>query len=248
MKSAIAALPLLWASAIGAQSLSSHMTVEPKTSLAWWQMDPHYEHLWSTTCPADPSWQPGEGRDPGQYTDYGSRPVTIAAGRSDSRVPLFPRYRVRPVCRQAVSGDIMIADVATLGGVRGKVVLIADSLFTGLEMRDSYERRVVLETSRYPEITFTIDSLVDVQRGDTIRATAVGGLTVHGQTKAIRAPVRAWQDPAGFRVRAQFAVPARTLTDEFLMSKWALSMGVIMKRWKTLNMGIDVILKPKETP
>ena len=60
------------------------------------------------------------------------------------------------------------ADAATLQGVRGSVTLIADSLFTGLAMRDKYARRAVLETVRYPEITFTIDSLVDVQRGDTI--------------------------------------------------------------------------------
>jgi hypothetical protein len=221
------------------------MIVEPKTSLAWWQIDPHYEHLWSTTCPADPSWQPGEGRDPGLYTDYGTRPVTVAAGRSDARVPLFPRYRVRPVCRQAVSGEITVADVATLRGVRGRISVIADSLFTGLEMRDKYERRAVFETARYPEITFQIDSLIDVQHGDTIKATAVGALTVHGGTIAVRAPVRAWQDQSGgFRVRAQIGVPARTLTDEFHMSKVALSMGVVMKRWKTIHMGVDVILTP----
>jgi polyisoprenoid-binding protein YceI len=170
--------------------------------------------------------------------------VTVAAGRSDARVPLFPRYRVRPICRQAVSGDITVGDVTNLRDVRGSISVLADSLFTGLTMRDTYERRAVFETGRYPEIVFTIDSLVDVQRGDTIHATAVGTIAVHGGTKAVRVPVRVWQDPAGMRVRAQFAVPARTLTDEFMMSKVALSMGVIMKRWKTVHMGIDVILKP----
>lgn len=244
MKHALVILGLCAAAPATAQ-VTSRMTVEPKTSLAWWQMDPHYEHLWSTTCPADPSWQPGEGRDPGLYTDYGTRPVTVAAGLSDARVPLFPRYRVRPICRQAVRGEITVADVATLSGVRGTISILGDSLFTGLEMRDTYERRAVLETARYPEITFRIDSLVDVQRGDTIKATAIGALTVHGGTIAVRAPVRAWQDPtAGLRVRAQISVPARTLTDDFHMSKVALSMGVVMKRWKTAHMGIDVILKP----
>lgn len=236
-------LPLL-TSVVFSQT-ATRMTVEGKTSLAWWQMDPHYEHLWATTCPGDPSWQPGEGRDPGQYTDYGTRPVMVSAGLNDTRVPLFPRYRVRPVCRQAVHGEITIADTTTLRGTQGVISVIADSLFTGLEMRDTYARRAVFETTRYPEVTFTIDSLVDVRRGgnDTIRATAVGTLAIHGGTKAVRAPVVAWRDPAGLRVRAQFAVPARTLTDEFMMSKWALSMGVVMKRWKALNMGVDVILR-----
>jgi YceI-like protein len=229
---------------LAAQSGPARWVIERKTSLAWWQMDPHYEHLWATTCPADPSWQPGEGRDPGQYTDYTWRPKTIAADRSDSRIPLFPRYRVRPLCRDAVRGEVTATDAATLRGVRGTVTLIADSLFTGLEMRDKYARRAILETGRYPDITFAIDSLVDVQRGDTIRATAVGTLTVHGNAKPMRAPVLAWQETAGLRVRAQFSVPARTLTDEFHMPEWALGMGVIMKRWKTLHMGVDLVLKP----
>jgi len=240
----ISVLLLLAAAPLAAQTGPARWVVDRKTSLAWWQMDPHYEHLWATTCPADPSWQPGEGRDPGQYTDYSWRPKTSAAGRSDPRVPLFPRFRVRPLCREAVRGEITAADANALRGVRGSVTLIADSLFTGLEMRDKYARRAVLETGRYPEITFTIDSLVDVQRGDTTRATAVGTLTVHDNAMAIRAPVLAWQETAGLRVRAQFSIPAASLTSEFHLSEWALSMGVGMRRWKTLHMGIDVILKP----
>jgi hypothetical protein len=241
----ISALLLLAAAPLAAQGGGpARWEIERKTSLAWWQMDPHYEHLWATTCPADPSWQPGEGRDPGQYTDYSWRPKTIAAGRSDSRIPLFPRFRVRPLCRDAVRGEITATDGAALRGVKGTITLIADSLFTGLEMRDKYARRAVLETARYPEITFTIDSLVDLQRGDTTRATAVGTLTVHDIARAIRAPVLAWQETAGLRVQAQFSIPAASLTSEFHLSEWALGMGVGMRRWKTLHMGIDVILKP----
>jgi YceI-like domain len=239
----LAMLPLA-AAPLAAQAGPARWSIDRKTSLAWWQMDPHYEHLWATTCPADPSWQPGEGRDPGQYTDYTWRPTTVAADRHDARIPLFPRFRVRPLCREAVRGEISATDGATLRGVKGTVTLIADSLFTGLEMRDKYARRAVLETSRYPDITFAIDSLVDVQRGDTTHATAVGTFTVHGVPKPMRAPVTTWQDPAGLRVRAQFSIPARALTDDFGMSIWALGMGVGMKRWKTLNMGVDLILRP----
>lgn len=243
--SLITALALLSGAAAATLAAQSHrLSIDATTSLAWWQVDPHYEHLWATTCPADPSWQPGEGRDPGQYTDYASRPKTIAAARSDARIPLFPRYRVRPVCRQAVRGDVTISDTVRLRGVRGTIVVNPDSLFTGLEMRDIYARKAILQTARYPEIKFTIDSLVDLQRGDTIRATAVGVFETHGATMPMRALVLAWRDAAGLRVRAQFAVPARALTDQFGMSTWALGMGVAMKRWKTLNMGVDVILRP----
>ena len=227
-----------------AQTGGARWTIEPKTSLAWWQVDPHYEHLWATTCPADTSWQAGEGRDAGLYTNYATRPKTAAAGTSDSRIPLFPRTEVRPLCRQAIRGAITAADTIRWRGVRGTVTVIADSLFTGLGFRDTYGRRAVLETGTYPEITFTIDSLVDVQPGDTLRATAIGTFELHGVQHATRAPLRAWHERAGFRVRAQFSVPALALTQEFKMSKWALGMGVGMRRWNTVHMGVDVVLRP----
>ncbi|MGH9836985.1 MAG: hypothetical protein ACRD9Y_28495, partial [Blastocatellia bacterium] len=101
-----------------------------------------------------------------------------------------------------------------------------------------------LHTTRYPELRFTIDSLVDVQPGDTLRATAVGVFEAHGVRHPARAPVVAWRDPAGFRVRAQFSVPATALIEEFKMSRWALGMGVVSRRWNTVYMGVDVILRP----
>lgn len=247
IRSALTWLTLMASAAptgLQAQSGTARLAVDGKTSLAWWQINPHYEHLWATTCPADPSWQPGEGRDPGQYTDYGSRPPTIAAGRLDTRIPLFPRFRVRPLCRSAVRGEVTVQDTLRWRGVRGRVSVIADSLFTGLAMRDKYERRAVLETGRYPELTFTIDSLVDVLPGDTIRAVAIGTFEAHGVARPTRAAVTAWREPAGLRVRAQFEFPASALIDEFGMDKWALGLGVTLKRWKTVHVGVDVILRP----
>lgn len=241
----LAALSLLAGavSAVSAQA-GAKWNIDRKTSLAWWQVDPHYEHLWATTCPADSSWQAGEGRDAGLYTNYATRPKTVAAGRSDARIPLFPREVVQPLCRDAIRGDITAADTVRWRGVRGKVSVVADSLFTGLGFRDTYGRRAVLETGTYPEITFTIDSLVDVQPGDTMKATAVGTFELHGVRHPTRAPLRAWHERAGFRVRAQFSVPALALTQEFKMSKWALGMGVGMRRWNTVHMGVDVVLRP----
>ena len=231
-------------STIPAQARSAQWVVDGRTSLAWWQVDPHYEHLWATTCPADPSWQAGEGRDAGLYVDYDKRPQTVSSGRSDPRIPLFPRAAVTAVCRQAVRGEITTDDARQWRSVRGTVAVTADSLFTGLGLRDAYARRAVLHTGRYPELRFTIDSLVEVQAGDTIRATAVGVFEAHGVRHPARAPLVAWQDSAGFRVRAQFSVPATALIEEFKMSRWALGMGVVSRRWNTVHMGIDVILRP----
>lgn len=223
--------PVLWA-------------VDGPTSLTWWQIDPHYEHLWATTCPDDPSWQAGEGRSPRYFTDYDRRPRTIAAGRSDSRIPLYPRVRVRPVCREAVRGEITVADTVRWTGVRGMITVLADSLVTGLDIRDAYARKAVLETKDYPELKFTIDSLVEVQPGDTIRGTAVGTFEAHGYAHRVRVPITAVREGGGLRVRGQFSFDARMLVNEFKMPPWALGMGVAFKRWKTVHCGVDVIVRP----
>lgn len=179
------------------------------------------------------------------YADYENRPVTVAAGVSDSRIPLFPRRVVKANCRYAVRGEITTPDTERWRGVRGVVSVIADSLFTGLGFRDRFGRNRVLETGKYPEIRFTIDSLTEVQPGDTIRAIAVGTFELHGVTQATRAPVVAWRERGGLRVQAQFSVPARSLTEYFKMSKVALGMGVVMRRWNSVHMGIDVLLRPQ---
>ena len=248
MKSIHLALAALIATA-SLLSAQAHWAVDHKTSLAWWQVDPHYEHLWATTCPADTSWQPGEGRDAGLYTNYATRPKTVAAGRPDARIPLFPRHNVQPLCRYAVRGEVTAPDTLRWRGVRGTITVIADSLFTGLSFRDAYGRRAVLQTGTYPEIKFTIDSLTEIRTsgpGDTLRAVAVGTLELHGVQHPMRAPVLAWHDPAGFRVKGQFSFPALALTDEFKMSRAALAMGVGSRRWNTVHMGIDVILRRTE--
>jgi polyisoprenoid-binding protein YceI len=226
------------------QAGAPRWTIDPASSLAWWQMDPHYEHLWATTCPGDPSWQAGEGRTPGYHTDYSTRPATLPSGRSDARIPLFPRHRVRPLCKHAVRGEIIAGDAGGWQGASGTVTVTADSLISGLDFRDTYARRSVLETHRYPDLRFTIDSVVEVQAGDTVRAVAVGRFEAHGYALPLRVPVDAVQDPAGLRVRGQFSIDAQLLVHEFGMSKWALGMGVMFKRWKTLHMGVDLLLRP----
>lgn len=220
--------------------------VDPKTSLAWWQVDPHFNHLWATTCPADHSWQPGEGRDPGQYVDYKTRPRLLDNGGHETRIPLFPRLQVNAVCREAVSGTLLIDDTLHWGGVRGEITLNPDSLFTGLGFRDDFARNLVLNTGDYPRIRFVIDSLINVQPGpgDTLHAVAVGTFSLHGVTTPMQAPVQAWRDPAGFRVRGSFDFDAQDLTHKYGMSKVSLGLGVGTHRWKRVYAGVDVIFRP----
>lgn len=234
-------LLLHWGAETRAQAAT--LTVKPELSLAWWQMDPHYNHLWATTCPKDPSWQPGEGRDEGWEVDYSARPTIRDAGRSDPRIPLFPRRRARPLCSLAVVGQITVDDTVTWKQARGQVVVRLDSLVTGHRIRDEYARRLVLTTGEYPTVSFTLDSLSNVQVGDTIRATAVGALELRGVKTALRVPVKGWREAGGLRVLAQFSLPAEDLTETYGMSKWALGLGVVLKRWKTLHLGVDLVLE-----
>src|SRR5712691_2040961 len=55
--------------ALGQAQAQTTWKVDPKGSLVWWQIDPHMNHLWGTTCPQEPSWRPGEGRSAGWYID-----------------------------------------------------------------------------------------------------------------------------------------------------------------------------------
>jgi hypothetical protein len=235
---------ILVPAAARAQAKGHHWVVDAKNSLVWWQVDPHYSHLWSTSCPDDPTWQPGEGRDPGWTVDYKARPIILASGISDARVPLFPRIAVHPVCRQVAHGEIMAMDDRWTSA-RGTVVISPDSFETGNRKRDSYARRALLETGKYPTIEFAIDSLVSVQPGDTIRAIAVGTFTLRGVKTPQRVPVIAWKDPAsgGLRVQGRFMMAAGDLVHVYGMNAVALGLAVVMHRWKSFYMGLDLVLQ-----
>ena len=222
------------------------LAVDAKSSLAWWQIDPNYGHLWATTCPDDLSWQPGEARSAGGNINVKSRKQTTASASSsrDRIVPLYPRLDVVPVCRSAVRGGIIALDTTTWRGTRGEIRVLPDSLVTGNDMRDKFARKAVFETSKYREIRFQIDSLSNVQGGDTTRAVAHGTLELHGVRVATTAPVKAWREKTGMRVQTQLQFPADDLTRVYGFSKLSLGMGVTLGRWNTVFMGIDAILTP----
>jgi hypothetical protein len=227
----------------------TRLAVDPKASLAWWQMSPHLNHLWATTCPEEPSWRPGEGRSAGWIIDQ-VMPTKSKTGYQNVadtvNVPLYPRPKVRDVCTEAVEGVVLVADTVTWRVLRGAVSVKGAELVTGESRRDAYARRAVLNTDRYPQVRFTVDSLVGMtQQADTLRATALGMLTLHGVTKPTTAAVRAWHEAGGLRVLAKIRIRAHDLVPEYGMSKFALGLGVGTKIWQDLFLGVDLLLRPQ---
>lgn len=216
--------------------------IQPKTSLVWWQIDPHYNHLWATTCPDDPSWQAGEGRSPDFR--YVFDPNFADAGHPAEAIPVYPRGPVRALCREAVSGTVAFSDTTGWRLEQGLVRVHADSLVTGLNMRDAYARRMLFETHAYPEIRFRIDSVTNLRRGDTLRGVAHGIFALRGVETPVAVPVHVWPDADGLRVTGQTQFPAIDLHRRYGMSRMKLGMGVAMRRWNTVHWGFDLILEP----
>jgi YceI-like domain len=227
---------------------SVHFTIEDRESLAWWQMNPHLNHLWATTCPEDPSWQPGEDRGSGWSVKTSKLPSTRHSNTLEKKIPLYPRQDVSAVCpRDAVSGGVVASDTAAWrGSVRGNVSVRASTLITGLRMRDSFASRTVLQSQKYPDIRFRIDSLTPVQTGagDTLRADAVGILELRGVETPLTVPIKAWREGNGMRVTGQFQMRPAELVEKYGVSRFALGLGIGTGIWKELHMGLDVILRP----
>lgn len=224
-------------------------TADKKASLAWWQINPHMNHLWATTCPAEPSWRPGEGRSGGWVIGKWLRPAKQGeADVSDTTIiPLYPRRRVRFVCVEAVDARVVLPDTVRWTGVRGEVTVKADALIGGLDIRDAYTREKLLQTTQYPEIKYVIDSLVNVvQRRDTLHATAVGVFTLRGVSQPARANLRAFAEAGGTRVLGKIKIPAHDLVPVYGMSMNALGMGVGTLIWHDVYVGVDLLMRPTE--
>lgn len=235
------------AMAVATPQAQTVWTVDRKSSLAWWQVSPHLNHLWATTCPQEPSWYPGEGRTlgftirpPSPQTGYANTPDTV-------HVPLYPRYQVSAVCSEAVAGRVVLPDTVRWRGVRGEVTVRADALVTGESMRDVVMHQI-LETPAFPEIRFTLDSLVNLtRRGDTLFAGAVGTLTVRGVQQPTTAVVKAYPEAGGMRVLAKLRVPAATLKDLTPRLHYLGGLGLNAKLWLDFFMGADLVFRPEAT-
>jgi hypothetical protein len=220
-------------------------TVDSRSSLAWWQVNPHLKHLWGTTCPGDPTWRAGEGVSVAQAQSLLSKAYkrTGYAAVRDTIVPLYPRRRVRSVCADgAVNGEVSAADATTWQGLTGTISVKPSFLTSGLKIRDAYTNDL-LDVTKYPEIKFRIDSVRAVQPGDTTRATVIGVFMLHGVETPMAVPVRAWKEAGGLRVLGKFDIDARDLVEVYNLSKWKLGLGVQTNIWQTLHLGFDVVLR-----
>lgn len=241
-------IALLGSLALEAQA-QVRWTADRKASLAWWQINPHLNHLWATTCPEEPSWRPGEGRSGGWSISQALRPPKqgYAAVSDTTIIPLYPRPKVRSICAEAVTATITVDDTTTWRGIRGEVSVKADALVGGETRRDEYARDAVLETRKYPEVKLTIDSVVRVrERADTLFGTAIGVLHLHGVSQPVTAGIRAWPDAGGgLRVLGKFHIPAEDLVPVYNISSFALGLGVGVRVWRDLYMGVDMVVRPE---
>jgi hypothetical protein len=139
---------------LSAQDAESQVRWEvvPNASIAWWQVDPHLNHLWASTCPQDVSWRPGAERTGGEQIDYGlPLPKAGFANTVDTvPMPAYPRLgQAEPVCNEAVTGSLTVGDSAHWGAVRGVLRVLGEDLETGNARRNAFASRAVRETHRY---------------------------------------------------------------------------------------------------
>jgi hypothetical protein len=215
----------------GVVSAQVRWTVDAKSSSVRWEVAPHWNQLRATTCPEDPAWQPGEGTDHAKAHQWDAY---LRAAAATARA-----------CTEAVTGSLTTKDTTIWSGVSGIVTVKADRLVTGLGMRDRYAHKVVLETLRYPEIRFAIDSLSGITKGDTLLGRAVGVFELRGVSQPMAVPVKAWREGNGLRVLAQFQIPARDLLERYHMSEQAVGMPVRHGVWKALEIEIEAVLTPE---
>ena len=222
--------------------------VDSRSSLAWWQVSPNLNHLWATTCPGDSSWRPGEGRSSGWYINPKLKlPRTGFANVDDTiHVPLYPRTRVYSTCVEALRGEVVAPDTTNWRGLLGTVSLKGEALVTGEQMRDVLMHQV-MQTSQFPEVYFTLDSLTNLTRsGDTLSAHAVGILTFRDLKLPTTAVVKAFHDRNRMRVIGKWRIRAHDLID-WTPKLHYLGLGVNTNIWHDFFMGFDIIFRPEPT-
>jgi hypothetical protein len=84
------------------------------------------------------------------------------------------------------------------------------------------------------------------RKGDTLWATAMGSWTLRGVTKPMTAYIKSYPDAGGVtRVLAKMGIPVKALVTDYGVWKRSLGLGVMMDIWKTLFMGVDLVLRPE---
>jgi len=220
------------------------LTIDPHYSLVWWQIEPHYGHLWGTSCPGDPSWRAGEGHSPGYYMSMRSRPRGSGTEKADARVPMYPRLKARPLCRQAVRGRFQAANAREYSNLKGDIAVIADSIVSGLDSRDAFSRRFVFRTAVHPMLTFRIDSLSRVvHRADKVHAVVHGVFEFRGSKRTIAVPIQGAPEAGGLRIQGKYMMPAQDLRDVYDMSEVITGAGLGLRMWESVHFGFDLVVR-----
>jgi hypothetical protein len=166
------------------------------------------------------------------------------AGVDDTvNVPLFPRTRVYPSCIEAVRGEVVAPDTVHWKGTLGTVMVRGETFVTGETMRDLLMHQV-MQTSQFPEISFSLDSLTAVtRRADTLHGNAVGILQFRDLKMPTVAVVSAFPTPGGMRVLAKWRVPAKDLMKMTPKLEY-LGLGLNTNIWRDFFMGADIVFRP----
>lgn len=95
------------------------------------------------------------------------------------------------------------------GTATGEIVMDAKSAETGSELRDENMHRDVLESAKFPTITFRAERLEVTRRDETSAdVTLLGSLLLHGESHPLAIPAKLTApDPEHIGVSAAFRVP-----------------------------------------
>jgi hypothetical protein len=231
---------LLGAAAVGAwpplrvasQTRPNRWAADAAVSRAWYLIRPHYGHLYGSTCRAD--YEEGAA-DLGGKVEFG-----IHSGGD-------PRHGLKQpgaghACSPAIQAELVASDTVHWSDLKATVVVRVDHIVGPSKRRDDHMKDQIMRTHQHPEVRFTLDSLTDVQAGDTVRAIAVGTFELYGTARPISAPVLAWLDSSGdLLLNAEYTMPPRALVTDYGVSRVWIGLGWYM--WKTLTVGVDLRLK-----
>jgi polyisoprenoid-binding protein YceI len=143
--------------------------------------------------------------------------VAVAAGAEPRAFRVDPaasvvRFRLAATLHtiegtvRIVSGEIHFDEEN--GAARGRVVLDARSVKTGIAARDAKLHKEVLESARHPEIVFGARRIEMIARtAEEARFVLHGELSIHGVAHAVALPTRAELAPRRARASSRVVLP-----------------------------------------
>jgi YceI-like domain len=215
-----------------AQTTQRTWKVDTSRSRAWYLIQPHYGHLYASTCRYD--------YELGSQNLKGSSPNGLHSG-PDPRKGLSPAGTGQS-CANAIVGEISAENPNTWTKARASIVVSLDSLVGPSASRDHHLKTQILHTEKQPVAKFVFDSLVKMVPGDTVTAVVAGTMELNGVPKSVLAPAKIWFEPDGsLRVNAEVGLHPRALVNDYKFERRWIGLGWFM--WTTLTFGVDLLLR-----